>query len=491
MISLSTPFHKYGDAFCGRLAMSQDQARGDENKGIDLRWHAPPSSTNSKLDHARHDAGSGRQVRAKSGALCFQANALWLTALQRDGFMRSDVLRVGRPLRHHAAADRSRQCECPDRHPESHAKSGICAPWTPDTARAEARRILGEVAGGADPSVEKQGKRKAESVNQLCDAYWADAESGNLLTRRLTPKKALTLRSDKGRIDKHIRPLLGQMKVVAVTRADIEAFMRAVADGKTAARAKTAKKRGLSNVRGGRGTASRTVGLLGAIFTYAVRHGMRADNPVHGVMRPADGRRERRLSDKEYAALGTGLRKATDERVWPAAIAAARFLALTGWRSGEALGLRWTEVDFPRRTARLADTKTGESVRPLSNAACEVLRSLTRSGDLVFPPTRGDGRMSGFRKLWDRIAKLAELPADVTPHVLRHSYASLAADLGYSEPTIAALVGHKGYTITSRYVHSADAVLLAAADAVARRTAELMGDQQEGVAVQLPTVHAA
>ena len=36
--------------------------------------------------------------------------------------------------------------------------------------------------------------------------------------------------------------------------------------------------------------------------------------------------------------------------------------------------------------------------------------------------------MTGFRKLWDRIAKLGELPADVTPHVLRHSFASLAAD---------------------------------------------------------------
>jgi integrase len=68
------------------------------------------------------------------------------------------------------------------------------------------------------------------------------------------------------------------------------------------------------------------------------------------------------------------------------------------------------------------------------------------------------------------------LPADVSPHVLRHSFASLAGDLGYSEPTIAALVGHKGRTITSRYVHSADAVLLAAADAVANRTAELMGE---------------
>ena len=98
------------------------------------------------------------------------------------------------------------------------------------------------------------------------------------------------------------------------------------------------------------------------------------------------------------------------------------------------------------------------------------------SDGLVFPASRGAGAMMGFKKFWPRIAKLGALPSDITPHTLRHSFASLAGDLGYSEPTIAALVGHKGRTITSRYVHAADAVLLAAADAVANRTAELMGD---------------
>jgi len=142
--------------------------------------------------------------------------------------------------------------------------------------------------------------------------------------------------------------------------------------------------------------------------------------------------------------------------------------------------LRWNEIDLARRTATLGDTKTGQSVRPLSHGACDVLRSVSRSGDLVFPATRGDGDviMSGFKKLWKRIAKLGELPPDVTPHVLRHSFASLAADLGYSEPVIAALVGHQGRSTTSRYLHSADAVLLAAADSVANRTAELMGDRR-------------
>jgi integrase len=94
--------------------------------------------------------------------------------------------------------------------------------------------------------------------------------------------------------------------------------------------------------------------------------------------------------------------------------------------------------------------------------------------------------MSGFKKLWKRIAKLGGLPADVTPHVLRHSYASLAADLGYSEPVIAALIGHQGRSTTSRYLHSADAVLLAAADTVASHTAQLMSDAKQAVVIGMP-----
>jgi integrase len=350
------------------------------------------------------------------------------------------------------------------------------SPWTPEMARAAAKRILGDVVNGADPAAEKHAKRKAASVAELCDLYLADAEAGRLLTRRKAAKKASTIATDKGRVERHIKPLLGRLKVAAVTRDDIDGFMHDVAEGQTVARIKTGKKRGLANVRGGKGTASRTVGLLGAIFTYAVRNRMRPDNPVRGVIRFADGRRERRLGDAEYKMLGAALEKAANEQIWPLAVAAARFLALTGWRSGEVLGLRWPEIDLSRRTAILGDTKTGRSVRPLSQPACALLRSLppVTGPSLVFPSTRGEGRMTGFPKLWARMAKLGALPPDVTPHTLRHSFASLANDLGYSDPTIAALIGHRGQSVTSRYVHAADSVLLAAADAVATRTADLM-----------------
>lgn len=359
------------------------------------------------------------------------------------------------------------------------------APWTPDTAREEARRLLGEVVRGTDPSAEKSAKRTATTVAELCNQYFEDAEAGRLLTRRKTSKKPSTLLTDKGRIQRHIIPLLGQLPVAAVSRDDIDAFMHAVADGKTAGRTKTAKKRGLAHVRGGKGTASRTVGLLGAIFAYAVRKRMRTDNPVHGVIRFADGMKERRLSDLEYAALGRALREAEATAFWPYAVEAIRFLAMTGWRSGEALGLQWAQIDLARRTVTLTDTKTGRSVRPLPNRACEILRRLPSRDGLVFRASRGEGQMTGFRKIWDRMAKLGPLPSDVTPHVLRHSFASLASDAGYSEPTIAAMVGHKGRSVTSRYVHSADAVLLAAADVVANKTADLMGELQPGGVVAL------
>ena len=91
--------------------------------------------------------------------------------------------------------------------------------------------------------------------------------------------------------------------------------------------------------------------------------------------------------------------------------------------------------------------------------------------------------MRGFHKVWLRVAKRAGLGADVTPHVLRHSFASVADDLGYSELTIAALIGHKKASVTSKYAHKADAVLLQAADAVSNRIAELMGEAQPAGAV--------
>lgn len=366
------------------------------------------------------------------------------------------------------------------------------SPWTVDDARAEAKRILGDVARGADPAQVKVERRAAPTVKELCEAYLADAEAGRLLTRSGKSKKATTVSSDRSRIESHILPLLGQLKVAAVSRQDVERFMFDVAEGKTHKREKLARPRAVRNVRSGKGGASRTVGLLGAMFTYAERRGWCQSNPVHGVTRFADEKRDRRLSVSEYRALSATLHTMQEVRegraeLWPPAAEAIRFLLLTGWRRGEALGLRWRDVDLVSRTARLPDTKTGESIRALPRRACDVLRRLDHgpADGFVFRGQRGAGALGGLQKIIERVTARAGL-SGVTAHVFRHSFASVAADGGASELTIAALLGHRSGSVTGRYVHHADAVLLGAADAVAERIAEAMGEAKpDAVVVQM------
>jgi integrase len=157
------------------------------------------------------------------------------------------------------------------------------------------------------------------------------------------------------------------------------------------------------------------------------------------------------------------------------------------------LGLRWAEVDLGRRTAHLADTKTGASMRPLADAACTMLRAMPQGGEMVFRAVGGDVPMAGFARIWTRVAqRTAGLTKDVTPHVLRHSYASLAADLGLADATIGALLGHRGHSVTRRYIHSADTALLAAADKVADEVVRLMSviEQPDNIIRESVTLEA-
>ena len=83
-------------------------------------------------------------------------------------------------------------------------------------------------------------------------------------------------------------------------------FMDAVRLGKTAVTERT-KPRGVARVRGGEGAASRCVGLLGSIYSYACKQKLLKVNPVHGVEKPTDRKREVTLSPDQYRAFGKPL----------------------------------------------------------------------------------------------------------------------------------------------------------------------------------------
>jgi integrase len=343
---------------------------------------------------------------------------------------------------------------------------------TADEARKLAKAKLAEAAKGNDPAAKRSEDRKAMTVRQLCRAYLDAAGKSLIIGKGGRPKKSSTLYIDRGRIERHILPVLGSRPVRDLKTPDITRFMRDIASGKTAADIKTGF-RGRAIVKGGPGTASRTIGLLGGILSFAVSEGIISTNPARGVKRPADKRREIRLSADQYRVLGKALAEADSAGENSAAILGVRLLALTGCRRGEIERLRWEEVDLPARCLRLSDSKEGKSIRPLGDDAIALFAKIPREGRYVLRGAALDKPFVGLPKAWARIVGNANLPG-LTPHGLRHAFASVAADLGYAEPTIAAMLGHATHSTTGRYVHHLDSALIAAADRVAGQIAAMM-----------------
>jgi integrase len=352
---------------------------------------------------------------------------------------------------------------------------------TPDEARKMAKQALAEAARGGDPAEKRAQDREAMTVRELCRAYLEAAEKGLILGKRKRPKKTSTLYIDRGRIERHILPLLGSRRVRGLTTPDIVRFMRDVTTGKTSDDVKTGF-RGRAIVKGGAGTAARTVGLLGGILSFAVSEGIITINPVRGVKRPADNRREIRLTADQYRTLSKALTAAESLGENPTAIVAIQLLALTGCRRGEIEQLKWAEVDLPSRCLRLSDSKEGKSIRPLGADAVRVLAQLPRADHYVLTGSASNKLFTGLPKAWKRIVGKAELPG-LTPHGLRHAFASVAADLGFAEPTIAALLGHGTHNITGRYLHHLDSALLAAADKVTGEIAGMMAGRRTSAKV--------
>jgi integrase len=156
------------------------------------------------------------------------------------------------------------------------------------------------------------------------------------------------------------------------------------------------------------------------------------------------------------------------EEQYETTIQIVRHFALTGCRRGEAIHLKAAELDGESSCLRLFDSKEGASVRPVGLPVLDLLSPLIAERDegFVFKGTAEGKPLVGFPKLWKKLFKDTQL-ADITPHVLRHSFSSIANDLGFTEATIGALLGHSRSTVTGRYIHTVDSLLVMAADTVA------------------------
>ena len=127
---------------------------------------------------------------------------------------------------------------------------------TVEAARQEALKLLGDVSRGINPSDVKKAKRDAPTITEVCDWYLREAEAGRLLGRRRLRIKLSTVRMDRSRIERHIKPLIGMRKVATLKAADIEAMQSDITAGKTSAGNGNGRGRPTT---GGGGAASRVI----------------------------------------------------------------------------------------------------------------------------------------------------------------------------------------------------------------------------------------
>ncbi len=172
-------------------------------------------------------------------------------------------------------------------------------------------------------------------------------------------------------------------------------------------------------------TVDRDIDLIGQVINYAdkVWKIAASENPMKGVPRPKYfNERDRRLQGDEEARLLKAAREDENPYIEPIIIVALH----TAMRRGEILSLKWRNIDFEARTALLPDTKNGRSRKvPLTTQVIQILKSLPRSDDAVFPITANALKMAWTRRILVRAGI-----EDLHFHDLRHESTSRLAESG-------------------------------------------------------------
>ena len=333
---------------------------------------------------------------------------------------------------------------------------------TAEEARDRARRLRVQVSDGVDVFAERQRQRAIPTVAELGECY--------MVEHAAVHKRPSSAAEDRRNLDNHIKPLLGHLRVSAITEEDVARMVRGVASGATARNEKT--ERGRSIVKGGETMANRTRALFSTMMSLAERKGYRprGSNPCADVQRFEEAKRERFLTGDEQATHGQAHPANQHAGTEPPAVEAAlRLLMFTGCRLSEIRTLKWSFVDIDRAMLNLPTSKSGAKTVFLSAPALQVLSEFCRPDDgadaYLFPARRRPRRSSrksegaapieSLRGPWARICAAAGL-TDLRLHDLRHTFASMGAAGGLSLQLIGGLLGHSSIRTTQRYAHLLD-----------------------------------
>lgn len=321
----------------------------------------------------------------------------------------------------------------------------------PDRAVTRVIEIRRRIANGLPPTDERFGP----NAENLC---FGDLEQMLLDDYRAQRRRSLA--SVEHRLS-YIRRTFGQSMASDLTYDRVNRYL---ADRLGAASASTVRYE---------------LAILGRMLRLAHRAGRLANLPALPTVAVGDNARKGFCSPEEIGRVIANLPR------WSAP--AVQALYLTGWRTGELLGLEWRRVDFEAGTLRL-ESEHSKSGKPrtfpfgalpelvgLLRTQREATTRLERTQQRLIPWVfhRQGERLGAIRSGWRTAARKAGLPA-LTPHDLRRSAARNLVRAGVPEDVVMKLCGWSTRSMLSRYNITAARDL---EDGVARLADYLKRDQ--------------
>ena len=267
--------------------------------------------------------------------------------------------------------------------------------------------------------------------------------------------KANTAVRHRRDVEDRIVPGLGRLRIDRITRDDVMVWRDALTGAPSGA------------------TQDRALAVLSGMMRHAEALGLRRSgtNPCRGLRRRKTEFQAQRLGRTDWARLGAVL--AEREESAPVLVGIVRFIAMTGCRRGEAVGLEWDWVQRDR--ALLPDSKSGPRTLWLGKEVCRLLAALPRTGSpCVFPGKFGGSIDAELTSFWLRARRAAGLPK-LRLHDLRHGFATVAVETGITERVLAGLLGHRDLATTSAYMHLSEEAVSAAAERVGAHLDKSLG----------------
>jgi len=308
-------------------------------------------------------------------------------------------------------------------------------------AGIRSQRIEGKRLSKKEIKAIEEAQERAQEDKWTIDRLW-QAYSENR-------QQSKSLKVDKGRYEKYIKPYFGEKEPSEIILLDIDRL----------------KRRDLKNLSPQ--TVKHVLFLLKRIVNHGVKRALCDPLPFHIEIPKVNNQKTEDLSPEQLKNLLQAIEKYENIQVKNL----MKLALFTGMRRGELFKLQWEDIDEHRGFIHIRDPKGGpDQTIPLNAGARAVLEGHIKTGSAFVFPGRGGRQRVDVNKQVNEIKTAVGLPKDFRPlHGLRHVYASMLASSGQVDLyTLQKLLTHKDPRMTQRYAHLRDEVL--------KKASEVAGD---------------